>query len=145
MTTDTPIEAPRLFATFRFRDAHAMIDWLKRVLGFTEHAIYTADDGSVVHAQLAFGSAMIMVGQVRDDGFGDLVGAPGTGDGKAMYMAVPDVDAAHARARDAGATIVEEPTGRDYGSREFTCRDPEGSIWALGTYWPKAHEPADPA
>ena len=39
-----------------------------------------------------------------------------------------------------GATIEQGLTDRDYGSREFICRDPEGNVWCLGTYWPKAHE-----
>jgi uncharacterized protein (TIGR02271 family) len=38
----------------------------------------------------------------------------------------------------------EELVDRDYGSREFICRDPEGNIWAFGTYWPKASEPSAP-
>jgi uncharacterized glyoxalase superfamily protein PhnB len=24
-----------------------------------------------------------------------------------------------------------------YGSREFSCRDPEANLWCFGTYWPK--------
>ncbi|TGV78109.1 glyoxalase, partial [Mesorhizobium sp. M00.F.Ca.ET.158.01.1.1] len=42
----------------------------------------------------------------------------------------------------AGATIIQELTNRDYGSREFICRDPEGNVWSFGTYWPKAGEKA---
>ena len=48
-----------------------------------------------------------------------------------------------ARAKAAGAKILEEPTDRDYGSRDFICADPEGNIWSFGTYWPKADEPAE--
>jgi uncharacterized glyoxalase superfamily protein PhnB len=81
-----------------------------------------------------------MLGSARDDDFGRLVGAPAPGCGS-LYVAVPDADAAFARARDAGAEIVEPPTDRDYGSREFVCRDPEGRIWAFGTYWPKVEAP----
>ena len=29
-----------------------------------------------------------------------------------------------------------EPTDQDYGSRDFSVRDPEGNIWAFGTYAP---------
>ncbi|RVD35691.1 glyoxalase, partial [Mesorhizobium sp. M8A.F.Ca.ET.023.02.2.1] len=50
--------------------------------------------------------------------------------------------AAYAKARKAGATIIQELTNRDYGSREFICRDPEGNVWSFGTYWPKAGEKA---
>ena len=62
--------------------------------------------------------------------------------GKSIYVAVDDADKLYARAKTAGATIEEELTDRDYGSREFICRDPEGNVWSFGTYWPKANEPA---
>jgi uncharacterized glyoxalase superfamily protein PhnB len=27
-----------------------------------------------------------------------------------------------------------EPVDQDYGSRDFSVRDPEGNLWAFGTY-----------
>ncbi|MDZ5448324.1 VOC family protein [Labrys sedimenti] len=136
-------EAPRLYPALRYANARAMIDWLQQAFGFTLHACY--GDGDIVdHAQLALGSSMIMLGTARDDNFCKIVGSPGSGGGKSIYIAVDDADAAHERAKAAGAKIEEEPVDRDYGSREFICRDPEGNIWAFGTYWPKASEPASP-
>ena len=58
-----------------------------------------------------------------------MVGEAGSGGGKSIYIAVDDADAAYARARKAGATIIQELITRDYGSREFICRDPEGNVW----------------
>jgi len=135
------IEAPRIYMTFRYRDAVKMIDWLQEAFGFVVHARYL-DGDTVSHAQLNFGSSMIMLGSVRDDDYGARVGEPGTQGGKAAYIAVDDCDAMFARAKAAGARILEEPIDRDYGSREFLCADPEGNLWAFGTYWPKASEPA---
>lgn len=137
------IEAPRIFLTRRYRDCPAMIDWLVDVVGFTRHAVYEDGAGGIAHAQLALGSAMIMVGSVRDDAYGAMVGAPGgAGDGSSVYVAVDDVDRLHDRIRDNGGTIVRDLADQDYGSREFGCRDPEGLLWNFGTYWPKAHESA---
>jgi uncharacterized glyoxalase superfamily protein PhnB len=136
-----PAEPPRMFPTFRYRDPSAMIDWLERAFGFTTRARHDAD-GTVAHAELAFGTSMIMLGQARDDAYGRMVGEPGATGGKSVYVAVDDVDALHARAEAAGATIEQGPTGRDYGSREFICRDPEGNLWCFGTYWPRTDEPA---
>ena len=48
-------------------------------------------------------------------------------------MAVDDADAAHARARAAGAEVTEI-VEQDYGSRDFTITDPDGNRWAIGTY-----------
>lgn len=136
------IEAPRIYATFRYQDAARMIDWLVNAFGFTVHARYADPGGVVQHAQLAFGSSMIMIGNVRDDAYGRMVGGPGAQGGKSVYVAADNPDELHARAKAAGAQILEEPTNRDYGSRDFVCADPEGNVWSFGTYWPKAHEPA---
>lgn len=133
-------ESPRIYPTFRFRDAPAMIDWLEKAFGFRVRAKYM-DGDRVGHAELAFGSSIIMCGSVKDDAYGAMVGAPGQG-GKSLYVAVDEVDALFERAKSAGARIEQGLTDRDYGSREFICADPEGNVWCFGTYWPKADDPA---
>lgn len=139
MPTYTAIEPPRIYPTFRYRDPARMIDWLENAFGFRLRVKYGEGD-AVEHAELALGSSMIMLGQARDDAYGAMVGSPGENGGKSIYIAVDDADALYARAKAAGAEILEEPTDKDYGSRDFICRDPEGNVWCFGTYWPKAHE-----
>ncbi|MBS3649369.1 VOC family protein [Pseudaminobacter sp. 19-2017] len=141
MTRLENTEAPRIFPTFRYQDAARMIDWLVQAFGFEVRAKYM-DGNRVGHAELALGSSMIMLGSVRDDGYGQMVGEPGANGGKSVYIAVDDADVLCERARAAGARIIEEPVDRDYGSRDFICADPEGNIWCFGTYWPKAGESA---
>ena len=136
-------EAPRIYPTFRYRDPVAMIAWLCDTVGFTVHARHPAE-GEVGHAELAYGSSMIMLGAVRDDAHGARVGAPGQDGGKALYVAVDDVDALHSRVEASGVVIEEGLVDRDYGSREFACRDPEGNLWCFGTYWPRAESAAYP-
>lgn len=133
-------EPPRIFPAFRFRNAAAMIDWLTGVVGFTVHARYDTEDGKVGHAELAFGSSMIMFGDDKQDAFHEIVGDPSGSGGQSLYVAAEDVDALYAKVKGAGTTIEEGLTDRDYGSREFICRDPEGNVWCFGTYWPKAGE-----
>lgn len=135
-------EAPRIYPTFRYNEAEKMIYFLVEAFGFTVHAKYM-DGGKVAHAQLAFGSSMIMLGDAKSDVYGQMVGTSGEAGGKSIYVAVDDTDALFARAKAAGAKILEEPTNRDYGSRDFVCADPEGNIWSFGTYWPKAGDPAE--
>jgi len=132
----------RIYPTLRYRDAAAMIRWLQDAFAFTVHADYRDDDGSVVHAQLAYGSGMVMLSQVRDSDYDRLLSTPGDGalPTGCVYIAVDDVDAHHDRARAAGAEIVMPLADQPYGSRDFSCRDPEGYLWSFGTYWPKASE-----
>jgi uncharacterized glyoxalase superfamily protein PhnB len=49
---------------------------------------------------------------------------------------VPDADEVYARVKRSGAEIVLDIIDQSYGGRGFTCRDPEGHIWNVGTYDP---------
>jgi uncharacterized glyoxalase superfamily protein PhnB len=51
-------------------------------------------------------------------------------------LVVAEIDAVHARATAAGAEIVIAIKDEDYGGRGFSCRDPEGHLWTIGTYDP---------
>ncbi len=139
---DAPIEPSRIYLTRRYRDCPAMIDWLVDVVGFRRHFVVDDGAGGIAHAQLALGSALIMVGSARDDDFGRAVGEPGAaaGDGTSVYIAVDDADALCARTIASGVEVPRPVEDTDYGSREFSCRDLEGLYWNFGTYWPKASE-----
>jgi uncharacterized glyoxalase superfamily protein PhnB len=54
------------------------------------------------------------------------------------YLVVNDADKVHARVLEAGGEVVLPLQDEDYGGRGFTCRDPEGHIWSIGTYDPWA-------
>jgi uncharacterized glyoxalase superfamily protein PhnB len=133
-----PNAAPRIYPTFRYRDAAGMIAWLTDIFGFTLHANYKDDKGTVQHAELAYGPSMIMLGTLAKDAYGAMVGNDVVPGAKSIYVAVDDPDALFARAERAGVTVLEGLTDRDYGSREFIVRDPEGNVWSFGTYRPSA-------
>lgn len=125
----------------RYRDGPAAIAWLCRTFGFVEHLVVAEQDGSIAHAQLSLDGGMIMLGSVRDNDYGrqlrqpDEVGGLGS---QGIYLVVTDVDAVHARALAAGATVVLPLKDEDYGGRSFSCRDPEGHLWSIGSYDPWA-------
>jgi uncharacterized glyoxalase superfamily protein PhnB len=75
------------------------------------------------HAEISLGPGIVMLGQ----------GDPAS---HGVYVAVGDADAHYERAKAAGAEIVREIEETDYGSREYTARDPEGHVWSFGTYRP---------
>jgi uncharacterized glyoxalase superfamily protein PhnB len=123
-----------IFPALRYTDAPAAIDWLGRAFGFERHVVY--EDGGVVHhAELKIPGGMIMLGSVRGDSgdYQQIAPPPGTA---AIYVVVEDTDAHHRRAKEAGAEIVMDLHDTDYGSRDYTARDPEGNIWSFGTYQP---------
>jgi uncharacterized glyoxalase superfamily protein PhnB len=118
-----------IIPTLRYKDAPAAIDFLERAFGFERKAVY--GEGDVVHhAELTSGRGMVMLG------------SSGQGDPQfdtrhsSAYVIVADPDAVHDRAQAAGAEITRELQDTDYGSREFSARDPEGNVWSFGTYDP---------
>jgi uncharacterized glyoxalase superfamily protein PhnB len=52
--------------SLRYKDAHAAIAWLEKVFGFVRHAVYDGPEGTVAHAELRFGTGMIMLGSVSN-------------------------------------------------------------------------------
>jgi uncharacterized glyoxalase superfamily protein PhnB len=125
----------------RYRDAPAAIDWLCRVFGFEQHLVVPDDAGGIAHAQLVLDGGMVMLGSARDNGYGQLVKQPdevGGAQTQTSYLVVHDADAVHARAVAAGARIALALQDEDYGGRGFSCYDPEGHLWSVGTYDPWA-------
>jgi len=125
----------------RYRDAKAAIRCLCDVFGFAQIAVYEGADGSIAHAQLSFGNGMVMLGSVADNEHGRNIRQPDEVGGKetqAPYLVVADADAVYSRAKAAGFEIVVDIKDEDYGGRGFSCRDPEGHLWNVGTYDPSA-------
>lgn len=131
---------PNIFPTLRYEDASAAIDWLGRAFGFEEKEVHRGEDGTVQHAELRLGAGLVMLGQHREEGWIDGVAPDPFASPQGVYVVIGDPDAHHDRAKAAGARIVMELTYQDYGSREYSARDPEGNLWSFGTYDPYATE-----
>lgn len=129
-SANSPLAAS-IVPTFQYKDARAAIAWLREAFGLTVAAVHGGPDGVVAHAELAWQGGMIMLGTARTDNAD--FGSPGAG---SVYVIVDDVDAHHARAVAAGASVVRPLTDQDHGSRDYTARDPEGNTWTFGTYRP---------
>jgi uncharacterized glyoxalase superfamily protein PhnB len=122
-----------VFPTLRYRDAPAALRWLEEAFGFKPTMVVDGPGGTIAHAQVSCGSGLVMLGsEPTDDGrFGHHAGQGWT------YVVVDEIDAHHDRAAAAGAEIVMELTDTDYGSRDYSARDPEGNLWSFGTYDPE--------
>ena len=123
----------RIYPILIYKDCPAAIDFLERAFGFERHAVHEGEDGAVVHGELRLGDELVMVSSASegDERFNQVVG------NYSLYIAVDDPDAHHDRAKAAGAAIDRELQDQDYGSRDYTARDPEGNLWSFGTYRPE--------
>jgi uncharacterized glyoxalase superfamily protein PhnB len=119
-----------IYPTLTYDDAGKALDFLTDAFGFERHAVYTSEDGGIRHAELRLGNGLVMLGSARE-------GVAATrGRGGGIYTVVGNPDE-HARlARAAGAELTNELHDTDYGSREYSARDPEGNVWHFGTYQP---------
>ena len=123
-----------MWPVLSYRDAHAALAFLRDAFGFEERACYTAEsDPTVVeHAEMRWplGGGVMFGTAGKDDGpFG--ARTPGQ---DSVYVVCDDPDGLFARAVAAGAEVVAGLRDEDYGSRGFTVRDPEGTLWSFGTY-----------
>jgi uncharacterized glyoxalase superfamily protein PhnB len=140
MMTSTTRPHSAIIPTLRYRDAPAAIEWLCKAFDFERHLVVPGESGTIAHAQLTFGNAMIMLGSIRSDEFGRLIKAPSEvgGTTQSPYIIVSDVNGHYARAKAAGAIIAIEIKDEDYGGRDYSCIDPEGHLWSFGSYDPWA-------
>jgi uncharacterized glyoxalase superfamily protein PhnB len=123
---------PPFRASVIYQDDRAAIDWLAQAFGFETSLIITDDTGKIVHAEMKFRDASIMIARE----WSDVTRSPKALGGKntqQLHVQLPgDIDAHCARARAAGATIVQDPSDQFYGDRTYRAMDPEGHIWTFG-------------
>jgi uncharacterized glyoxalase superfamily protein PhnB len=126
-----------IFPILRYHDARAAIRWLCTAFGF--HEVFSVpESGPVVrHAQLQLGTNVIMLGSVRpNDGMTTPREAGSATQALAVY--VEDVTEHYERAVAAGAEVAQLPMKTDFGSIEYSTRDPEGHLWTFSNYLPDA-------
>lgn len=127
---------PRLSSAAFYEDGLRAIDWLCAAFGF-EVRIKVVIEGTLVHSELTFGGAVVMVGQLSkrpDRAFCKSPRGLGGANTQSMMLYIDDVDEHCRRARAAGAVIASEPTIADYGpdywaDKNYEVVDPEGHHW----------------
>ncbi|MBS1857071.1 MAG: VOC family protein [Acidobacteria bacterium] len=125
----------------QYRNAPDAIEWLCRVFGFEKRVVHAGPDNTIMHAELTLGGGMIMLGSVNDkapDRHMKLPAELGGAQTRGVSLIVKDADEVYARAKAAGAKIVENIEDKPFGGRGFACLDLEGHIWHVGTYDPWA-------
>jgi uncharacterized glyoxalase superfamily protein PhnB len=109
----------------------AALDWLAKAFGFERSMLVQDRTGNLVHAEMRFEDAYLIV----DSEWCANVASPASLGGKNtqfVYIRVRrDIDAHCARAREAGAVILQEPEDQFYGERTYRAVDPEGHVWTF--------------
>jgi uncharacterized glyoxalase superfamily protein PhnB len=104
-----------------YPDVRKAVAWLERAFGFGERVRIGEDH----RAQLRVGAdGSIVVADVH----GDQVAPSGGAVTQLIKLRVPDVDAAFERAREAGATVLEDLAGHRWELTQ-TVRDVEPEEW----------------
>ena len=130
---------PTITPALRYADGPAAIEFLCRAFGFEKHLVVPGEGNTIMHAQLTLGHGMIMLSSTPSE-FDQLVQKPGQAGSVCICVVIQEVDAHCAQARAAGAEILQEPTDKPYGGRDYVCRDPEGYVWCFGSYDPWASD-----
>jgi uncharacterized glyoxalase superfamily protein PhnB len=134
----TIIPSMRYYATL------TAIEWPYRAFGFEKMLFVPGENGAIAHAQLVFGSGIIMLGSANDNQFGKFVKPPrevGGVDTQSAYIIVQGANAYYARAAATGTEIIIAIKAADYGGRGYLRRDPGGQAWNFDTcdLWAQEH------
>ncbi len=129
-----------IYPHLRYRDPIAASEWLCRVFGFRERVRMSMPDGYFITSKLEGpDGGLVMVAGItpgleawlreRVPGFRPQSGHPWPDLSHVTTVQVKDVDAHHAHAQSAGATILMPPADQPWGLRVYSVIDFEGHQW----------------
>lgn len=110
---------------------YMMADEAQRVVKFAK-AVFHAEilrkmdraDGRIMHAELRIDDSIVMLSDSTEEYPAFPVW---------LHVYVPDVDAAYARALEAGGVSVQAPAQKGDEDRRSGVRDPAGNVWWIST------------
>ena len=125
---NTSIVIPRLVCT----SPAAEVEFCRRALGAVPLNERPGPDGTVAHALLQIGPAMIMI----EAEWPTLPSRAPAKDGSSpvvIFVYVPEVDATVALAAECGASVVVPAQDQFWGDRTAWIMDPAGHVWTMAT------------
>jgi PhnB protein len=125
MPENPPSGYTRIAPYLLYEDPATALEWLARAFGFRERFRHPVG-GSIDHAEMEFEGGLIMLANP-----GQNYRSPSRLGQATMlvHVYVDDIRAHFARAKEAGATIRNEPTEKPYGTIQYAAKDPEGHLW----------------
>jgi len=130
MQTNRTVPADIMVPHVVYNDVAEAVTWLTRVFAFAEHFRY-GNPAQPSGAQMLFQNACIMLREARP---GSATPADVGSATQSLTIFVPDVDSHHARAKAAGAKIVEEPHQTEYGEYQYAAVDFAGHHWVFARH-----------
>ena len=125
---NSSVVIPRLVC----RDPAAAIDFCAEALGAVELSRRAGPDGTVAHALMTIGPAMIMI----EGEWPTLPSRAPKADGSSpvvIFVYVHDVDKTVERAIAAGAQVLVPLQDQFWGDRVAWIMDPSGHVWTIAT------------
>ena len=119
---------PRLFC----RDPVAEIEFCKAAFGADEGVRRSGADGTVAHAMMLFGPAMVMIESEWSEATNRAPAMDGSSS-VALYVYVESVDETLERAVARGARVLMPATDQFWGDRTAWLLDPSGHVWTVAT------------
>jgi len=130
-----PADFATLSPYLTVRDVKKALEFYQKAFGFSIRDENSLDeDEELVHAEMAFGDATLMLG--KEGAFGDESKSPVTSkiaSPISFYIYCPDVDVLFAQATKAGAEVVMPCDLMFWGDRMCRLRDPDGLEWCFAT------------
>jgi PhnB protein len=123
-----PVVMPMLVC----RDVAAEIDFCKTTFGAVELVRRPGPDGSVAHAALTIGGALIMI-EAEWPTLASRAPQPDGSSPVVIYVYVEDVDAVIELAVAAGARVLLPVKNQFWGDRTGRIIDPSGHVWTIST------------
>ncbi len=128
-----PAWPPALTPYIVVADARRAMDWYVEVFGAQRRGeLYVNADGTIGHAEVGIGDAVLMFSEASDLWPDVPVRAPDSPAtfSHSLHLEVDDVDASTEQARRSGASVEREPADQPYG-RAAVIVDPFGHRWIL--------------
>ncbi|MEP6743687.1 MAG: VOC family protein [bacterium] len=128
-----PAEYPGVTPYLSVKGGAEAIEFYKKGFGATELSRLANPDGTIGHAEIKIGNALVMLADEYPD-YGNF--SPKTLGGSAvrLHMYVEDVDAFFEKAVAAGAKVLIPIADQFYGDRSGRLEDPFGHVWLVSTH-----------
>ena len=123
---------PNLISAICYQNPKAALRWLETAFGFELFMLIEDAEGNLVHSEMRFGNAAVMIGNEWSADHKSPRSIGGKNTQTVHIQITSDIDAHCAAARAAGAEILMAPATQFYGDRTYRCRDLEGHIWTIG-------------